>query len=245
MRAEQTVLTDTISRSYFNFKNCYTGRFILSHFTFQYNLQNINQTVNFRVSVFLLSPRTFKQDKQENKLNACGGLITLTVRRGAFAGGAWQNALKMESVPFLEHRMHTEGQWGQAKKPHTSHKSTGPQIPQLWLYRTFSWRTRCGGVWVDVPSFRLLPEGRRGQGGRRAAADPGSGRSRICSGMPAAPRGCREERYPHRTAQPAAPAHGPCHTFTGKSTEQLGSLILGTEGSTDSHPASPRGESRE
>jgi len=73
MGAEQGVLTNTISRSYFNFKNCYTGRFILSHFTFQHNLHNTNQTVNVRVLVFPLSPWTFKQDKQENKLNICGG----------------------------------------------------------------------------------------------------------------------------------------------------------------------------
>lgn len=104
MRTEQTVPTDTISRRYFNFKNCYTGRFILSHFTFQYNLQNINQTVNFRVSVFPLSPWTFKQDKQENKLNIRGRPITLAVRRGAFAGRAWQNVFQMESVPFLDNR---------------------------------------------------------------------------------------------------------------------------------------------
>lgn len=110
MGAEQTVLTNTISRSYFNFKNCYTGGFILSHFTFQYNLHNINQIVNFRVSAFPLSPWTFKQDKQENKLNICGELTVLTVRTGAFAVRAWQNALKTELVPFLEDRKHTEGQ---------------------------------------------------------------------------------------------------------------------------------------
>lgn len=163
MGAEQTVLTNTIPRSYFNFKNCYTGGFILSHFTFQYKLHKTKQTVNFRVSVFPLSPWTFKQDKQENKLKTCGGLIILTVRSDAFAGRALQNALKMESVPFLKDRRHAEGQWDKAKKSHTSYKSMGLQIPQLWLHRALLWEMQCDGIWVEIISSQLLTPPRRAQ----------------------------------------------------------------------------------
>lgn len=99
--AEHPVLTNTISRSYFNFKNCYAGGFILSHFTFQHNLHSINQTINFRVPVLPLPSWTFKQNNQENKSNTCDGHIILVVWRGAFGGKACPYVLK--TVKALGH----------------------------------------------------------------------------------------------------------------------------------------------
>lgn len=159
MRVEQRVLTNTISRSYFDFKNCYTGGFILSHFTFQYKLHNINQTIDFRIS---LVPWIFKQDKQENKLNISWGTIILTVRC-AFAERLWQNALKMEPMLFLNHKRHAEGQWDKAKNSHTSFKSMEFHSPQLWFCKMLLWVTQNGGFWVVKLFCQLLTPSRKAQ----------------------------------------------------------------------------------
>lgn len=236
MRIEQRVRTNTISRSYFDFKNCYTGGFILSHFTFQYKLHNINHNVNFRVS---LVPWIFKQDKQENKLNISCGTIILRVRC-AFAERAWQNALKMEPVLFLKHRRHTEGQWDKAKNPHTSFKSMEFHIAQLWLCKMLLWVTQHDGFWVEILFCQHLTPSRKAQ---RAGKSEPSSRPRTWE-LPHLPRGTSSSTGISGGEASLLQGSAGCVSLwaapqllvraRSNASCQLCSWVLGTEGSADS-----------
>lgn len=120
------------------------------------------------------------------QIKRSGGLTISEVRKGVFAGRAWQKALKMESVPFLKDRRPNEGQGDKAKTSHTSHMSIGLQILQVWLYRKLLWEMRYDGFGEEILSSQLLNPPTSAQStGVSAAADQDVG-------DPVSATGCQE-----------------------------------------------------